>query len=335
MQRGMRLALDFVVYLLVRVVICVVQALTDPACVRLSRSLAWMCHDLLGVRARVVDDNLRHAFPDMTDEQRDAVRRGMWLHLMLLFCEMARASRKVHETNWREFVQLEGSRQIVSLLLRDEPVVIVTSHFGNFEFSGYLAGLFGFPTVTLARPLDNRFLNRFLLRFRQSTGQTIIPSSGTAELAESLMQSQSTLTVLGDHYGGPKGCWVEFFHRPASCHKSIGLLALGYKAKLSVVNTVRVGSMMRFKMLADQPLIIPTRNTSLTDVTRAFTEQLEQVISQHPDQYWWLHRRWKDTRQERKMQRRQRRMDSAAAWPGEFVSGVPRPCMESPTDATQ
>jgi KDO2-lipid IV(A) lauroyltransferase len=309
-KRKRNVAVDYLVYFVVRMLLCVIQALPESACLLLANGLAWIFCDVCHFRAQVVDDNLRHAFPDASPRRRRHICRGMWQHLMLLACEISRAHRKIHETNWRDYVSIECKRYLVERHLDERPVVIVTAHFGNFEISGYVAGLLGVSNFAVARPLDNRYLHEFMVRFRQSTGQQIISSRGSADLVGKVMESGATLAVLGDHYGGPKGCWVEFFHRPASCHKSIALLALSYEAPLMVFYTRRTGPMLHFQLIADENVLDPRDPAcpkSVTEVTQWYTTQLEQAIAQCPEQYWWLHRRWKDTRAEIRRQRMEKK----------------------------
>ena len=310
-RKPRNVVVDFIVYLLVRTLFCVLQALPESHCVALSHGLAWVFSRVLRFRHTVIEDNLRHAFPTWSADQRKQVEREMWQHLMMLICEIALARRKIHETNWREHVDFHGSDVLVSRQLREKPLVIVTSHLGNFEISGYVAGMLGFPNVTVARPLDNPFLHRFLVGFRESTGQYIISSRGTAELAQSALGSGKTLAILGDHYAGPKGCWVEFLNRPASCHKSVALFALTQRTDLVVFNTCRTDRLLHFEMVADVEVWEPDnhRQETVTDVTLWYNRKLESAIVRRPGQYWWLHRRWKDTRQ---ISRQRRRQDRAA-----------------------
>lgn len=308
-KRQRNVVVDYLIYFSVRMLLCVIQALPVSACHRLAKGLAIFFCDVCHFRAQVVDDNLRHAFPEADARRRRQICRGMWQHLMLLACEIACAHRKIHENNWRDHVSFEGVRDLVERQLDGRPVVIVTAHFGNFEVSGYVAGLLGLPNFTVARPLDNRFLHDFMIRFRQSTGQQIISSRGSADLVGKVMESGATLAVLGDHYGGPKGCWVEIFHRPASCHKSIALLALSYNAPLMVFHTQRTDRMLQFKLVAKDlldPLDAACPKT-VTEMTQWYSTKLEQAITACPEQYWWLHRRWKDTRAQVRRHRLEKR----------------------------
>ncbi len=171
---------DFAVYLVVRVIICVIQASTLRSCERLSTGLAVLFCNVLRVRHAVIEDNLKHAFPEDSAERRAEIEFGMWRHLFLMICEIALASRKIHESNWRRYIQITNRRPLVQAFLDPRPVVAVTAHFGNFEMCGYASGLLGFPTYTIARTLDNRFLHRYLMKFRAATGQYILPTKGSA-----------------------------------------------------------------------------------------------------------------------------------------------------------
>ena len=292
--------MHYAVYLVVRVLICFMQALPERGCYWFSNALAWFAVDICRVRQAVVMENLRHAFPDRSALELREIERDMWRHLGLLICEIAQAGRRIHETNWRDHVRLHAPREIVATMLRDEPLVAVTAHFGNFEMCGYLAGLLGFPTYTVARPLDNPYLHEFLMKFRESTGQYMLPTRGSAPDTQRVMEAKGKLALLGDHYGGPKGCWVEYFGRPASCHKSIALLSLATKSPLIVIHTKRTDGFLRFEMeLAGLHDAKSPKGSTVPELTQWYSAVIERVVSKTPGQYWWLHRRWKDHRKPR------------------------------------
>ncbi len=294
--------LDFLVYIVVRLLICVVQAIRFETGQSLGRKMAGLFADVLHIRGRVVDDNLVHAFPDMSPDQRRRLIRRMWEHLFLLVLEVAHAPRKIHETNWREYVTLRNESELVRYLLDDRPLLVVSAHLGNFEVGGYALGILGFPTYTVARTLDNPYLDRFVNRFRAATGQHIIPKNGGFDQILDVLARGDTMTFLADQYAGPKGCWVEFFGRPASAHKAIALLALENNARISVSSSLRLGGPMHFEMnndVAIDPLEVGSEVGTIRELTQWYTTRLEALIRRAPDQYWWLHRRWKDTREKK------------------------------------
>jgi len=299
-----RRIIDFLVYVVVRILICIVQAMRIETGLQVARGLAWLFCDVLRIRNGVVDDNLAHAFPKMSPTERRRLARRMWEHLFLLVLEVVHTPRKIHETNWRDHVRLGNEAELVRLLLDDRPLMVVTGHLGNFEVGGYVLGILGFPTYTVARTLDNPYLDRFLNRFRSVTGQHIIPKNGGYDQILDVLARGGTMTFLADQYAGPKGCWVEFFGRPASAHKAIALLALENNARVSVSVSRRLDRPMQFELLnyvTTDPNATADRSTcTVRELTQWYTARLEDLIRRTPDQYWWLHRRGKDTREKKR-----------------------------------
>ena len=297
-MRLLRTAFDYLVYLMVRALILIVQAIPLSLLTAIAGGLARLFADVLRVRRRVAEENLALAFPGTSPEViADTIRR-MWEHLFLMVCEIAHSSRVIHETNWRRFIRLNGVRPLVKLLLEDRPVILVTGHFGNFEIGGYLLGMLGFPTHTVARTLDNRFLDRFLNRFRGATGQFIIPKNGGHRQIEETVERGGTLALLADQDAGRKGCFVPFFGRPASTFKALALLSLEYDAPLAVVYVKRLDRPMTFEMgvqaiLDPRNLADHSPRAAVEHITRWYTSELEAIVRSAPEQYWWIHRRWK------------------------------------------
>ena len=292
----MKALTDWLVYLAVRVFICVVQTLRLDTCHQLARLLAVLACDIIRLRAGVVDDNIRHAFPHLTPVQRRLLARRMWEHLLLMVCEIAHVPRKVHETNWRRHFRIVRKRELVSYLLDQRPTVMVSGHFGNFELGSYMTGLLGFPGYAIARPLDNPFLNHFVNSFRAAYGQFILPKEGSAAQVEAVLDGGGLISLLGDQHAGPKGCWVDFLGRPASCHKAVAVFTLTGGAPLLVAYARRVGGPLQFELglmgVAD-PQVPSADLTNVKTLTRWYNVMLEQAIQRAPEQYWWVHRRWK------------------------------------------
>ncbi len=289
--------LDFTVYFFLRMLISVIQALRLETCRQIADFLGMFFCDVLRIRQQVVDDNLRQAYPHLGPADRQRLARDMWKHLFLMVVEVAHARRKIHATNWHRHIRLRGGAALARCLLDNRPSILVTGHFGNFEVSGYVLGLFGFPTYTVARPLDNPFLNQFLNRFRGSTGQHILPKNDCADRISQLLRDGATLTLLGDQYAaGWKNCWVDFYGRPASTHKAIALFALTNSAPLAVTYCRRSGGPLQYEVglvdIAD-PADPSFDLGTVRDLTQWYTKQLETMINRAPEQYWWLHRRWK------------------------------------------
>lgn len=296
---------DWLIYLVVRVFVAIVQASRMETCHSVSRLLAWFASDVCRMRADVLEENLRIAFPNQSAVERKAMGRAMWEHLFVMMCEIAHAPRKIHRRNWHQFVSIPTKRELVRYLLDPRPIVLVSAHFGNFEMGGFIAGLLGFPSHTVARTLDNPHLNRFITKFREANGQYILPKTGSAAQIDSVLKSGGLLVALGDQNAGPKGCWVDFFGKPASYHKAIALFPLINGAPLVLVHTRRIHQPLHFEIqmmgVAD-PQVMDSQMQSVPALTSWYNNVLESMIRLSPEQYWWIHRRWKgEPPQRRKM----------------------------------
>ena len=298
--------LDYSIYILVRILISVVQAARLETCDRLSEWLATLFTRYVRVRAQVIDENLRHAFPALSAHQRQDLAWRMWKHLFMMVAEVAHARRKMHVSNWHRHVHIRQMPSLVRYLIDPRPKVIVSGHFGNFEVAGYMLGMFGFPTFTVARPLDNVYLDRFITRFRSTTGQYMLPKGDSAAQIALLLERGASLTVLADQNAGQKGCWVDFFGRLASTHKAIGVFALSSGAPMLVTTVQRANRPLQFVTeiagISYPEELDPSRQT-VPELTQWFTHSLETKIREAPEQYWWLHRRWKGKPGRRKSKR--------------------------------
>jgi Kdo2-lipid IVA lauroyltransferase/acyltransferase len=308
---------DWTGYLLLRVLICLISCVSLQRCDRISRLLAVLLADWIPLRRSVSDHNLQLVYGPLEKRQLSFLRRKMWHHLLLMICEIALAPRMIRRTNWRDHIYMRDKDAMLRLLMDPRPTVLVTGHYGNFEVAGFVTGLMGIRSATIARPLDNPLVDEFLLEFRSSTGQEILPKEGSATAVSQLLDRRGTLCLLADQHAGAKGCWVDFFGHATSCHKSLALFVLSAQAPMAVTFARRLDRPLRFEVgvtgigdpaLASHPSP-PTYLESVEEMTQWYNERLEQAIRLDASQYWWLHRRWKEVPKavkNRLMKRRQR-----------------------------
>jgi KDO2-lipid IV(A) lauroyltransferase len=223
--------------------------------------------------------------------------------------EIAHAPRKIHRTNWRRHSHIPDMHSMARRLLDPRPVVLISGHLGNFEMGGYMLGLHGFPTHTIARTLDNPYLDRWINEFRAATGQYMLAKDGSSREIDDLLKRGGTLALLGDQHAGKAGVWIDFFGKPASTHKAVALFTLASKAPTATVANLRTGRPLQFEMrVAD--LIDPAAPGfdlgTVPLVTQWYTRQLESLIREAPDQYWWLHQRWREPAKIARLTKRRR-----------------------------
>jgi KDO2-lipid IV(A) lauroyltransferase len=307
MSKRRSTAADYSVYLIIRLVVCIIQALPYRAGAAFAVALAWLAFRVDKRHTNVARDNLRQAFPGRFDEaQLDAMVRAVYRHFCTLVIDIIYLPRKLNPHTWRRYLEIPQISMVIDCLLSGRPLLLATGHFGNWEAGGYTLPLLGFTSHAIARPLDNPYVDDFLRRFRERTGQKILAKKGDFDQMQAILGRGGLLATLADQDAGQRGLFVDFFGRPASTHKAVALLALEYKVPLMVVGIRKLSGELRYQLqVAD--VIRPEEYEGQPDAVRAITQRytsaLEQIVRAAPEQYFWLHRRWKHQPAQKKSKR--------------------------------
>ena len=302
MLRSIRHRLEYFVF---QTLVCIVDALSTRAIVRLAESLAWFIHFVLPrrwTRYHVARDNVRVAFGEQYSEAEiEQLIYRMWVHLFRTVAEIIQSARKLHIHSYRRVIHFANVNRTREALCSGRRLIMLGGHLGNWEISTSLLGIWGFPMGVVARELDNPHLHDWFRRFRELTGHRLMLKSGDYADMNALLSRGGSLGMLCDQDAGPRGLFVDFFGRPASTFKSIALLALEYDALIVVGYTIRQADKVhdcpwvKFEV-GCEALIDPravVSNDPVGEITREYTAALERAIRKAPEQYFWLHRRWK------------------------------------------
>lgn len=292
--------------------------------VPLQRVLAWslatlMCRVLPKklTRYEVAFQNIRDSFGDKySDEQIDRIIFNMWQHLVRLVCEVVQFPRKVNCENIHDVIQFRNKDVVIQALCSGRPVILLSGHFGNWETSIATFGMFGFPMGVVARTLDNPYLDDWFRRFRESTGHVMIDRKGGGVEMQERLENAQHLALLSDQDAGRRGVFVDFFGRPAATYKSIAILALRYDALICVGYSIRLpddshsSKWVKYELGCEgifDPRDYSDARESIVEMTQDYTAALERAIRRAPDQYFWVHRRWKTPPPEKKAGKRLRK----------------------------
>ncbi|MBA4031831.1 MAG: lipid A biosynthesis acyltransferase [Planctomyces sp.] len=302
MQRLWRYRCEFLAF---RCAVCVCEMLPVAWVDGIAHTLAWLLCDVLPAkwtRKDVAMENISRAFGRThTAAQQHEILRGMWIHLFRMIPEMVQAPRKLHVYSYRRIVRFADFHPTVEAMCSGRRVIFVGGHFGNWEVGISTFGLWGFPLGVIARALDNPYLHDWFKEYREATGHRLMLKRGDFDDMLELLSRGGHLGLLGDQDAGSRGLFVDFFGHPASTFKSIALLALEYDALLMVGYSSRsqdnfhAQHWVEFEM-GCEALIDPrtiTAQDPVRDITEKYTQALERMIRRSPEQYFWVHRRWK------------------------------------------
>lgn len=311
--KPLRHRLEFFVF---RLLVAVVQAMTVRQSVRFAKGLAFIFTRVLPrklTRYHVAAENLRTAFgDDLSDRDVERLVYEMWVHLFRVVAEIVQLPRKLRLENCRQVLTFPQSAWTVRTMCSGRPVLVLSGHFGNWEVANAAFGMFGYSMGVVARDLDNPYLHDWFARFRKHTGHLLISKHGGGTPMTQYMEHHGTLGLLGDQDAGPRGLFVDFFGRPASTFKSIALMAMQYRALIMVGYTRRLPDdfdaswWTRFEMgVVD--VIDPDEfqnSDAVERITQRYTRAIERAIRLSPEQYFWVHRRWKSKPRVRKSAKR-------------------------------
>ena len=249
---------------------------------------------------RIAADNLRHAFPDMAPARRAAILRNAWDNLGRMGCEYAHIDHIVRlDLEDQSRGRIEASEETIAgfMRMRDEnrPALVFTAHLANWEIPAVLATRLGLPAAALYRTPNNRFVARRILALRSGLMGRLIPAGREAPmaLAAALGRGEHVGMLVDQRLG--RGALVPFFGRPAATNTLLARLARQIDCPVYGVRTIRLPN-VRFRMELVGPLALPRAadgRIDLVGATAAITQVVEGWIRDLPDQWLWMHRRWR------------------------------------------
>jgi KDO2-lipid IV(A) lauroyltransferase len=255
---------------------------------------------VLPVRRRVIRENLERVFGDaVADEEITRLAQAHYAHLGRLALEFLWFPW-VSEARRAAMVRVENLAVLEAALARGKGVLVLTGHFGNFEVAT-AAGLASYPHARgrfyfVRRPFKPRWLDDLVTRRFRRAGFGVLPKRGGLEaILDRLNAGDLIVFPFDQHAGRRDGVVVEFFGHPAGTFRSLAILALNTGAPVVPAASWREPD-GRHVLRFEQPLEVIESddvNEAIRRNTRAYNAALERLILRHPEQWWWVHRRWK------------------------------------------
>jgi len=246
---------------------------------------------------KTAEYNLRLAFPDWTAAQRRSLLRKMAHHLGRMAAEFARFPKYTRE-NIEQVIVLDGHDNFLAGQQRGKGVLFLTGHIGAWELSSFAHALYGYPLHYMARPLDNKLLDRLVNRYRGQSGNRPIFKNESARAMLRVLKEAGTIGILADQNTMPEeGAFVDFFGTPACTTTGIARLALHTDAAVVPGYAYWDANFGKYRLRFEPPVELVRTGDAERDVlenTRRFAKVIEGIIRKHPEQWVWVHARWKN-----------------------------------------
>ncbi len=283
-------------YALVWLIVKTIGVLPRPLARAAGIALAWLVY-LLHRRLRWVGKrNLHLAFPEKNRRERAAILRGVFTSLGRQLAELCLFPKYTPE-NVKKVVVYDGFENFERALARRKGVLFLTAHLGAWELSAFAHSLYGHPLHIVMRSLDNIRIDRLARRYRTMHGNSTVDKDDFIRSLLSAMKAGETVGILMDtNMTPPQGVFVDFFGIPACTASGLARIALRTDAAVVPGFTIWDPVLRKYRLRFDPPAKLIRTGDDDADIianTRLFTEIIEDYVRRYPDQWLWVHRRWK------------------------------------------
>jgi len=259
-------------------------------------ALGWTVYVLHLRLRRVGMRNLALALPGTSRHERARILRGVFTSLGRQLAELCLFPKYTKE-NVSRVVVYDGFENFERALARGKGVLFLTAHLGAWELSAFSHSLQGHPLKIVMRPLDNIYLDRLLRQYRTMHGNETVDKDDFVRGLLSAMKNGETVGILMDtNMTPPQGVFVDFFGIPACTASGLARIALRTDASVVPGFTVWDPVLRKYRLRFDPAVtLIRTGNDDADAVTNTglFTKIIEDYVRRYPDQWLWVHRRWK------------------------------------------
>jgi Kdo2-lipid IVA lauroyltransferase/acyltransferase len=259
-------------------------------------ALGWAVYVLHLRLRRVGMRNLALALPGTSRHERARILRGVFTSLGRQLAELCLFPKYTKE-NVGKVVVYDGFENFERALARGKGVLFLTAHLGAWELSAFSHSLQGHPLKIVMRPLDNVYLDRLLREYRTMHGNETVDKDDFVRGLLQAMKNGETVGILMDtNMTPPQGVFVDFFGIPACTASGLARIALRTDASVVPGFTVWDPVLRKYRLRFDPAVsLIRTGNDDADAVTNTglFTKIIEDYVRRYPDQWLWVHRRWK------------------------------------------
>ncbi|MDD5428221.1 MAG: ELM1/GtrOC1 family putative glycosyltransferase [Candidatus Omnitrophica bacterium] len=288
--------IDYAAYILVRILNKIFSVVPISASLWLGRRAGDLVFFINKKRRTIAYANLKAAFAaEKTPAELRRITKRVYRNMVQTFVEVLNLT-KVNRKYVDKYVEVVNMDRIRNAARSGRGTVLLTAHFGDWELSSLVSSVEGFPILVLAREQKMKRMNELLNQLRESNGCKVIRKGMDVKNILKALRAKNIVGVLSDQDAGKKGMFVDFFGRPTSHHSGPFEIAKHTDSLILPNFIVRTGGPYHKLFLEEY---IDFRKTQSPDDIKEnlqrFAGLLEKYVRQYPDQWLWLHKRWKST----------------------------------------
>jgi KDO2-lipid IV(A) lauroyltransferase len=263
---------------------------------RAAGMLGWLGFHLASRQRRTGLQNLRMALPELSAADQQKTLRGCFQNLGRLLVEFTHFP-DLNKSNISQFVVHDGLENYLEGLSRGRGVIFMTAHFGAWELSSFAHAVYGYPLKFIVRPIDNPRVEKLISRYRTLSGNVPVQRRSAArDILKALRENEAVGILFDQNTTRSEGVFANFFGITAATTPAIALFALRTGAAVVPGFLIWDAALKKHRLRLDPPIELINTGDLEHDVlenTKQFNAILEGYVRKHPDQWLWIHRRWK------------------------------------------
>lgn len=262
-------------------------------------AVGFLWFDVFRIRRRVAIENVGIAFPEKSLEERTAIARSSLHHMGRTLTEYAMFPffKKRHVA---ERFNITGLEYVEQALAQGRGAILLTLHLGNGDYAIAALSRMGLPMNLISKEFKSRWLNDLWFGMRRKHGTKFIsPEKSSFEILRALKRNELVVFVLDQFMGPPIGVRTRFFGRETGTAAGCALMATRTRVPVIPSHTFR-GRDGRHTIVFEAPIPLlddGPMEKNIAVMTQAYTDKIESIVRRHPEQWMWIHRRWKEFRE--------------------------------------
>lgn len=288
--------IDLIAYILVRILNRVFSIVPISVSLWIGRRLGALAFVFNKKRRLIAYANLKSAFSgEKSPKELRRITKRVYQNMVQTFVEILNLT-KINKKFVDKYVEVVNMERIENAAKSGRGTILLTAHFGDWELSSLVSSVKGFPIMVLVREQKMKRLNELLNRLRESNGCKVIRKGMSVKNLMKALYGKNIVGILSDQDAGRNGMFVDFFGRPTSCHSGAMEMAKHTGSLILPNFIVRVNGPYHKLFLEEYIDFKSSENSGdVKDNLQKFTSLLESYIRRYPDQWLWLHKRWKST----------------------------------------
>lgn len=271
------------------------RGLSDRAAHRWGVALGWLLGRGVRHRRGVVLRTMARCLPERTPAERARLADAMYRHFGLMTVECLRFSG-VRAAEFAGRVTIEGREHAEAVRARGGGTLLLMGHLGNWELTGAASAALWPEQYVVVKPIRNPTLNDFWREAREGLGLHLLPRENVLrDCLKALKKGAAVALIVDQNMKRSRGIFVDFFGRPACTTPGLAYLSAVSGTPVLPVYLLRESDGRRHRLHIGPPIEPPPdrRDETIRAYTQRYTRILEDIIRAHPDQWTWLHHRWR------------------------------------------